>query len=46
MDIGLIACEAGLRAEGLDAAALYPGVRIAGVVTFLSETGTGQLVAI
>lgn len=46
LDIGLIACEAGLRAEGLEGAFLYPGVRIAGVVTFLSEVGAGQLVAI
>jgi uncharacterized protein len=46
LDIGLIACEAGLRAEGLEAALLYPGVRVAGVVTFLSEVGAGQLVAI
>jgi peroxiredoxin family protein len=46
LDIGLIACEAGLRAEGLDAAALYRCVRVAGVVTFLSEVGAGQLVAI
>jgi peroxiredoxin family protein len=46
LDIGLLACEAGLRAEGLDTAALYPGVRVAGVVTFLSEVGAGQLVAI
>jgi len=46
LDIGLIACEAGLRAEGLEAAALYPGVRVAGVVTFLSEVGAGQIVAI
>jgi peroxiredoxin family protein len=46
LDIGLIACEAGLRAEGLEGALLYPGVRIAGVVTFLSEVGAGQLVAI
>jgi peroxiredoxin family protein len=46
LDIALIACEAGLRAEGLDATALYTGVRVAGVVTFLSEVGAGQLVAI
>ena len=46
LDIGLIACEAGLRAEGLEAALLYPGVRVAGVVTFLSEVGAGQIVAI
>jgi peroxiredoxin family protein len=46
LEIGMIACESGLRAEGLDAAELYSGVRVAGVVTFLSEVGTGQLVAI
>ncbi len=46
LDIKLIACEAGLRAEGLEAAALYPGVQVAGVVTFLCEVGAGQLVAI
>jgi peroxiredoxin family protein len=46
LDIGLIVCEAGLRAEGLETAARYPGVRVAGVVTFLSEVGAGQIVAI
>ncbi len=44
--IEMTACEAGLRAEGLDASALLPGVRVAGVVTFLSEIGAGQIVAI
>jgi peroxiredoxin family protein len=46
LDIRLIACEAGLRAEGLEAAALYHGVQVAGVVSFLSEVGAGQLVAL
>jgi uncharacterized protein len=46
LGIDLIACESGLRAEALDAAVLYPGVRVAGVVTFLSEIGAGQIVAI
>ena len=44
LDIALIACEAGLRAESLESAPLYPGVRVAGVVTFLSEVGAGQIV--
>jgi peroxiredoxin family protein len=44
--VRLIACEAGLRAEGLDAARLMPGVEIAGVATFLSAVGPGQIVAI
>ncbi len=46
LDIELIACEAGLRAENLDAAKLYPAVKAAGVVTFLSQVGAGQIVAI
>lgn len=46
LHIRLIACEAGLRAEGLSDAALYEGVTVAGVVTFLSEAADGQLIAI
>ena len=42
----LIACEAGLRAEALDASRLLPGVEVAGVATFLSAVGAGQMVAI
>ena len=34
-----IACEAGLHAEAIDAAKLLPGVRVAGVATFLAEVG-------
>jgi uncharacterized protein len=46
MGVRLIACEAGLRAEGLDAARLTPGVEVAGVATFLAAVGTGQIIAI
>ena len=46
MGVRLIACEAGLRAEGLDAARLMPGVEVAGVATFLEAVGAGQIVAI
>ncbi len=46
MGARLIACEAGLRAESLDASALMPGVEVAGVATFLSAVGAGQIVAI
>ena len=46
LGITLIACEAGLRAEALETAALLPGVRIAGVATFLAEAGAGQIVAL
>ncbi len=41
-----IACEAGLKAEGLDPSSLRPGVEVAGVVTFLSAVGTGQMLSL
>ncbi|NKE44635.1 hypothetical protein HB662_07590 [Roseomonas frigidaquae] len=43
LGIRRIACEAGLKAEGLHAAALAPGVEVAGVVTFLGAVGSGQI---
>jgi peroxiredoxin family protein len=46
MEVRLIACEAGLRAEGLDAAGLLPQVEVAGIATFLSAVGAGQIVSI
>jgi len=46
LGVRLIACEAGLRAEGLEAAALHPGVRVAGVATFLEAVGAGQIVSL
>ncbi len=39
LGITLIACEAGLRAEAIDPAALLPEVTVAGVATFLSAVG-------
>lgn len=44
--VRLIACDAGLRVEGIIAAALAEGVEVAGVVTFLSAVGPGQIVAL
>lgn len=46
LDVRMIVCEAGLRAENLDASRLIPGVEIAGVATFLSAIGTGQIITI
>jgi peroxiredoxin family protein len=46
LGVRLIACEAGLRAEGLDPAQLLPEVEIAGVATFLEAVNTGQIVSI
>ena len=46
MDVRMIACEAGLRAEALDPGLLLPQVEVAGIVTFLSAVGTGQIITI
>jgi len=46
LGIRMIACEAGLRAEGLDTAALMAGVETAGVATFLAATKGGQLLSL
>jgi len=46
LGVRMIACEAGLRAEQLDGAQLIPGVEVAGVATFLSAIGSGQIIAI
>jgi predicted peroxiredoxin len=46
LGVRLIACDAGLRAEGIRAEALAEGVEVAGVVTFLSAVGAGQIVSI
>lgn len=45
LGIRRIACDAGLKGEGIDPATLAPGVDVAGVVTFLSAVGSGQLLA-
>jgi uncharacterized protein len=46
LGVRMIACEAGLRVEGIDASQLMRGVDVAGVATFLSAVGAGQIVAI
>lgn len=46
MGVRMIACEAGLRAEGLAADRLLPGVEVAGIATFLSAVGSGQIVTV
>ncbi len=46
LSVRMIVCEAGLRAEALDPARLIAGVEVAGVTTFLSAVGAGQIVAI
>ena len=46
MNVRMIACEAGMRAEAIDAAQLMPQVQLAGIATFLSAVGTGQIITI
>ncbi len=46
MDVRMIACEAGLRAEALDSGLLLPGIEVSGIVTFLSAVGSGQIITI
>ena len=41
-----IACDAGLRMAGLQAAALRPDVEVAGVATFLEAVAGGQIVSL
>lgn len=46
LGIRMIACEAGLAAEGLREAGLAAGVERAGVATFLGAVGAGQIVTL
>lgn len=46
LGVRLIACEAGLRAEAIDPKSLLPSVEVAGVATFLSAVGGGQVVTL
>ena len=46
LGVRTIACEAGLRAETIDPAGLLPQTEIAGVATFLSALGPGQIVTL
>jgi peroxiredoxin family protein len=46
LGVRLIACEAGLKAESLDALPLLDGVEVAGIATFLEAVGEGQVVTL
>ena len=46
LGVRFIACEAGLRGEGLSEQHLLPGTEVAGIATFLSAVGKGQIVTI
>jgi peroxiredoxin family protein len=46
LGVRLIACEAGLRAEAIDASGLLAQVEVAGVATFLEAVGGGQVISL
>ena len=46
MGVRLIACEAGLRSEGLSTNPLLDGIEVAGVATFLEAVGAGQVISL
>lgn len=46
MDVRMLACEGGLLAEELDASLLLPQVEVAGIASFLSAVGAGQIITI
>lgn len=46
MGVRLMACEAGLRSEGLDTNLLLDRIEVAGVATFLETVGAGQIISL
>jgi peroxiredoxin family protein len=46
LGVRLIACEAGLTAEGIDPTSLQEGVEVAGIATFLEAVGQGQMISL
>jgi len=46
LGVALLACDAGLRMAGLEAAPLWRGVEVAGVPSFLSACAGGQIVTL
>jgi peroxiredoxin family protein len=47
-DVGvrMIACEAGLKAEGIEALSLWQDVEVGGIATFLEAAAAGQLISL
>lgn len=45
LGVRFLVCDAGLKGEALEAAALMQGAEVAGLATFLEAVGEGQLVA-
>lgn len=45
LGVRLIACDAGLRGEAVEAGRLMAGVEVAGVATWLAAVGAGQVLS-
>jgi predicted peroxiredoxin len=45
LGVALLACDAGLRAEGLAATALAPGAEVAGATAFLSAAAGATVIS-
>ncbi|GAB0116528.1 hypothetical protein [Acidisoma sp. 7E03] len=46
LGVSLLACAAGLQAEGLPVSALLPDVRVSGIAAFLTESATAQTISL
>ncbi len=46
LGVRMIACEAGMTAEGIDPTSLQEGVEVAGIATFLEAVGQGQMISL
>lgn len=46
LDVRLLACAAGLQAEGIAAAALLPAVQVSGIAAFLAASAGSQIVTL
>jgi peroxiredoxin family protein len=46
MGVRMMACEAGLRAEGVAPDQLWSGVEVAGLASFFEAIGAGQLISL
>jgi uncharacterized protein len=46
LGVQMIACDAGLKAEAIDPTHLMDNVKVAGLATFLSAVGSGQIITI
>jgi len=46
LDVGLLACTAGLQAEGIAADRLLPAVQVSGIAAFLADSADRQIISL